>query len=148
MGGWVRLMDDFSGGYSGHNIMQKNGKTRDYITEQINNTLKQIPKLKEVKFFSENYSDLSIPEGSIVYCFDKDTEILTDNGWKYIKDCDIKRQIFSMEPITHNLDWVSSIYHTKYHYTGKMYHYKTNEIDLMVTSDHNIFCSKNMVENV
>lgn len=47
-----------------------------------------------------------------------------------------------MDPITHNLDWVPSIYHTKYHYTGKMYHYKTNEIDLMVTSDHNIFCSK------
>ncbi len=143
--GWMASFNGrfFSGGYSGHNVMQKNGKTRDYITEQINNTLKQIPKLEEVKFFSENYSDVSIPEGSIVYCFDKDTEILTDNGWKYIKDCDIKKdKFFSMDPIIHNLDWVSSIYHTKYHYTGKMYHYKTNEIDLMVTSDHNIFCSK------
>lgn len=68
--GWMASFNGrfFSGGYSGHNVMQKNGKTRDYITEQINNTLKQIPKLEEVKFFSENYSDVSIPEGSIVYC--------------------------------------------------------------------------------
>lgn len=48
--GWYGWMGSFNGrffdgGYSGHNV---NG--RDYISEQIRNTLRQIPKLKDVMF--------------------------------------------------------------------------------------------------
>lgn len=68
--GWMASFNGrfFSGGYSGHNVLQKNGKTRDYIKEQINNTLKTIPKLKNVNFTSDDYFNVDIPEGSIVYC--------------------------------------------------------------------------------
>ena len=68
--GWMRSFNGrfFSGGYSGHDVLQKNGKTRDYIKEQINNTLKSIPKLKNVNFTSDDYFNVDIPEGSIVYC--------------------------------------------------------------------------------
>ena len=67
--GWMASFNGrfFSGGYSGHNVFQKNGKTRDYIKEQINNTLKTIPKLKNVNFVSEEYDKVDIPQGSIVY---------------------------------------------------------------------------------
>lgn len=46
--GWVGFMGSFNGrfydgGYSGHNV-----KGRDYISEQIRNTLSQIDKLKGV----------------------------------------------------------------------------------------------------
>ena len=143
--GWMGSFNGrfFSGGYSGHSVAQKNGKTRDYITEQINNTLSQIPYIQDIEFYSKDYQEVEIPEDSIVYCFDKNTEILTDNGWKYIKDCNIEKdKFFSMNPNTFDLEWISSIHHTKYHYTGKMYHYKSDEIDLMVTPDHNIYCSK------
>lgn len=68
--GWMGSFNGrfFSGGYSGHDVLQKNGKTRDYIKEQINNTLKSIPKLKNVNFTSDDYFNVDIPEGSIVYC--------------------------------------------------------------------------------
>lgn len=68
--GWMASFNGrfFSGGYSGHNVLLKNGKTRDYITEQINNTLKSIPKLKNINFISEEYDKVDIPQGSIVYC--------------------------------------------------------------------------------
>ena len=143
--GWMASFNGrfFSGGYSGHNVLQKNGKARDYIKEQINNTLRSIPKLKNVNFVSEEYDKVVIPQGSIVYCFDKITEILTNNGWKYLKDCNIEDdKFYSLKPDDHICEWVSASHYINYHYKGKMYHYKSDEIDLMVTPEHNIFCAK------
>lgn len=66
--GWVGWMGSFNGrffdgGYSGHNV---NG--RDYITEQMNNTLSQVEYLKGVEFVSGDYEKMVIPEKSIIYC--------------------------------------------------------------------------------
>lgn len=71
--GWIGWMASFngrffSGGYSGHNAVQKSGKERDYIKEQINNTMKQVPYLKGIEFHSGEYYNLEIPHNSIVYC--------------------------------------------------------------------------------
>lgn len=71
--GWIGWMASFngrffSGGYSGHDVVQKNGKARDYIKEQINNTMKQVPYLKGIEFHSGDYYGLEIPKNSIVYC--------------------------------------------------------------------------------
>lgn len=71
--GWVGFMGSFNGrffdgGYSGHNAPLKNGKTRDYITENINNTLKQVDKLKDVEWYSGDYFNCPFPENSLIYC--------------------------------------------------------------------------------
>ena len=71
--GWVGFMASFNGrffdgGYSGHNVLLKSGKPRDYITENINNTLKQIEKLKSVEWYSEDYYNCPFPENSLIYC--------------------------------------------------------------------------------
>lgn len=71
--GWAGWMGSFngrffSGGYAGHEVKIKSGATRDYIREQIDNTLRQIPALKEVDFHYEDYADVSIPLNAIVYC--------------------------------------------------------------------------------
>lgn len=65
--GWIGWMASFNGrffdgGYSGIS------ETRNYIDEQIRNTLKQLPKLNGVDFFSFDYTQLYLPENSIVYC--------------------------------------------------------------------------------
>jgi DNA adenine methylase len=68
--GWIGWMASyngrfFDGGYSGHEV----GKTkRDYISEQIRGTEKQIDKIKNVKFIHSDYKDLEIPPNSIIYC--------------------------------------------------------------------------------
>lgn len=68
--GWMGSFNGrfFSGGYAGHEVKIKSGATRDYIREQIDNTLRQVPALKGVEFYREDYDRLDIPIGSIVYC--------------------------------------------------------------------------------
>lgn len=73
--GWIGFMASFNGrffdgGYSGHNVVGKNGKARDYISENIANTMKDVPMLEGVSFLSKSYEDLNdyIPDGSIIYC--------------------------------------------------------------------------------
>ena len=66
--GWVGFMGSFNGkfydgGYSGHEV---NG--RDYIGEQIRNTLSQVDKLRSVEFWCGNYNSLEIPKNSVIYC--------------------------------------------------------------------------------
>lgn len=71
--GWVGYMASFNGrffdgGYSGHNVVGKNGKSRDYIAENIANTLKQVEDLKGIKWDSGDYNSIEIPDNSIIYC--------------------------------------------------------------------------------
>lgn len=66
--GWMGFMGSFNGrffdgGYSGHDV-----KGRDYIGEQIRNTLSQIDMLRGVEFACGNYSEIDIPDNSIIYC--------------------------------------------------------------------------------
>lgn len=73
MTGWVGYMASyngrfFDGGYSGHHVIGKNGKSRDYISENINNTLKQKDLLKGIEWHSGDYSDIPIPDNSLIYC--------------------------------------------------------------------------------
>ena len=70
--GWVGFMGSFNGrffdgGYSGHSVGGKCGQ-RDYISEQIRNTLSQVENLKEVDFVWSDYKKLYIPDKSIIYC--------------------------------------------------------------------------------
>ncbi|MBP5456191.1 MAG: DNA adenine methylase [Paludibacteraceae bacterium] len=73
MKGWVGFMGSyngrfFDGGYSGHDVVGKNGKSRDYIGENIRNTLSQIQSLKDVEFVCGDYSCLDLPTKSLIYC--------------------------------------------------------------------------------
>lgn len=65
--GWIGWMASFNGrffdgGYSG------TYKNRNYIDEQIRNTEKQIPLIKDIEFIYSNYLNLKIPPKSIIYC--------------------------------------------------------------------------------
>ena len=88
-----------------------------------------------------DYQDVEIMDDSVLYCFDKETEVLTSNGWKYLKDVDIDNDLFfSREPHTAKLDWVKADAYINYHYIGKMYSYEGKEVSLCVTPNHRIFC--------
>lgn len=65
--GWIGWMASFNGrffdgGYSGYS------GGRNYIREQMNNTERQIEHLRNVEFFTTDYSALPIPDKSIIYC--------------------------------------------------------------------------------
>lgn len=67
---WIGFMGSyngrwFDGGYSGHDV-----KGRDYISEQIRNTLSQIPLLSDVDFRCGSYEEIKLPPVSktTIYC--------------------------------------------------------------------------------
>lgn len=73
--GWVGYMASFngrffSGGYTGHNVVGKNGKSRDYISENIRNIRKQLDAhdLSDVTWYNVDYYDIPLREHSLIYC--------------------------------------------------------------------------------
>lgn len=91
--GWVGFMASFNGrffdgGYSGHYVQNKTGKRRDYISEQIKNTLAQRDELIGVEYHSGSYDELVIPDNSIVYC---DIPYLGTKQYDVSKDFDYDR---------------------------------------------------------
>lgn len=140
MVGWVGFMASFNGrffdgGYSGHNVVGSNGKPRDYIKEQISNTRSELDKLMGVEFHDGDYQDLEIPKKSIIYCFDKETEILTIDGWKNVSDVKMGELCLSREPNTGVLEYVDVVRLISYHYKGKMYKYNGKNVLLLVQGE-------------
>ncbi len=71
--GWVGFMASFNGrffdgGYSGHDVKVANGKTRDYIRENIDNIAQQVESIKGVEFTCCDYADVVVPDKSLIYC--------------------------------------------------------------------------------
>jgi DNA adenine methylase len=65
--GWIGWMASFNGrffdgGYSGK------ASGRDYVSEQIRNTEKQIGSISGIQFHHSSYETLEIPSNSIIYC--------------------------------------------------------------------------------
>lgn len=80
-------------------------------------------------------------EGISRACYDKETEILTDKGWKFFKDLTSKDLILTL-----NSNRIAELQPIKrlisYKYNGYMHHYKSQNVDIMVTPDHNIYLRK------
>lgn len=132
----------FDGGYAGL-VKTKIGTERNYYKEAYNNLLSQSNKLKNIVFNCCDFRDIKPIKNFVIYCFDKQTEVLTKDGWKFFKDVDINKDLFlSREPNTKKLDWLKATHYISYHYNGKMYSYNGRQIDICVTEDHNIFGSK------
>lgn len=96
--GWIGWMASFNGrffdgGYSGKTA------TRDYIDEQIRNTMKQVELLNGAVFESKDYFNLEIPEKSIIYCdipykgtkqYSTSKNFDHDKFWQWCRDMTIK----------------------------------------------------------
>lgn len=69
--GWVGFNCSYSGkffgGFAG-DTLTKIGTIRDYQTEAIKNVLKQVDKLKGVRFTNLSYEKIILPKNSIIYC--------------------------------------------------------------------------------
>lgn len=115
---------------------------RSAYDERYRNLKKQSeqPNFSKIKFSCGNYSDLNIPENALIYCFDKDTEIMTKDGWKYLKDVDIKTDTFlSRKPEGKQMDYLKATDYIHYPYKGKMVKYEGRQLDFCVTPNHKIF---------
>jgi len=79
-------------------------------------------------------------------CYDSETEILTDQGWKYFKNLDKSERVLTLN-ISDNrhpkLEYQNPDHYTNEGYAGKMLKIDTQGVDLMVTPDHKLLIQKN-----
>jgi len=75
----------------------------------------------------------------IAFCYDEATEILTQSGFKKFKDLNENEIVATLNPKTSQLEYKQIERKIKYHFVGKMIHFKGQRIDLMVTPDHKIY---------
>lgn len=71
-------------------------------------------------------------------CYDKDTMVLTKDGWKYFSDLKLTDQIITLDA-NNNLLYVEPVNIIAYPYQGKMYAFKSKQVDLLVTPDHRMW---------
>ena len=79
-------------------------------------------------------------------CYDKETEILTKDGWKLFKELNRNEDVATLNPQTNELEYQKIERKTGYAYHGKMIHFKNKRIDLMVTPNHKIW-AKNITNH-
>jgi len=73
-------------------------------------------------------------------CFDEQTEILTDQGWKLFKDLDQTEKVASLNK-NHELEYQSPTCYHRYQFNGHLWHHKSRDIDFAVTPNHKLYYS-------
>ena len=71
-------------------------------------------------------------------CFDKYTEILTNNGFKRFEDLTEEDKVAQYNMEDKSISFVTPLSYIRKPYKGKMHHYNGKTIDLMVTPNHEI----------
>lgn len=71
-------------------------------------------------------------------CYDEETEILTDNGWKFFSALEKTDKVCTMLPHTGEIQYQLPVNYTDAFYDGEMVSLKSNKYDLLVTPNHNI----------
>lgn len=98
-----------------------------------------VPEFKEVlgkKY--ENFSLVAPKDGYVYACYDKETEVLTENGWVYWKNYNKTDKLATVNLETGCLEYQKPLKHYVYKYKGRMECCKSTHIDYCVTPNHNM----------
>lgn len=71
-------------------------------------------------------------------CFDEQTEILTDQGWKLFKDLDHTEKVATLTK-QHELEYQAPTQYHRYPYDGHLWHHKSRDLDFAVTPNHDLY---------
>lgn len=79
-------------------------------------------------------------------CYDKETEVLTRDGWKFFRDVTKEDEIATLQ------DGKYLVYYKptdiiSYRYNGKMYYLNARGINLLVTPNHNLYVANGTYTN-
>jgi len=73
-----------------------------------------------------------------IHCYDKETMILTDEGWKFFKDLTGKELVLSLNEDYETTKYTKINKIIKHHHKGKMYKYKGKHCDFCMTSNNGL----------
>jgi hypothetical protein len=72
-----------------------------------------------------------------------DNEVLTEHGgWKFFDELSEGDKIATVNPETKALEFHKPTFYKDYEFTGMMYHFKNQEVDVEVTDFHEMFVSR------
>ena len=72
-------------------------------------------------------------------CFTDTAEVLSENGWKYIKDIKKEELVLTCNPKTLNLEYQPVLEKVEEYYKGDMIRIRNKWFDLLVTENHRMF---------
>lgn len=75
-------------------------------------------------------------------CYDKETEVLTHEGWKYFKDVKIGEKVLTLNPETGYAEFQPIEDIIQYKYDGDMHYYHSQSVNLVVTPNHNMWMKR------
>lgn len=75
-------------------------------------------------------------------CYSADTETLTENGWRKYNEIQDEEKIAQFNPETGNIEFVQPDGLFVYPYAGEMMHFKSQNVDVLVTPEHKMWVSQ------
>lgn len=69
-------------------------------------------------------------------CYLPNALVLTDKGWKYIKDVSDNDKVLSLKPETRELEYVGIVARQSFQYQGEIVRFRNRSLDCSVTQDH------------
>jgi len=85
-----------------------------------------------------NYS-FALRNVSRVFCYDAETEVLTEDGWKQWPDVDGSEIFATVNPDTGYLEYQPATEHFVADYDGAMHRVRSEQVDLLVTPNHRMW---------
>ena len=112
----------------------------EYTDFQENNTSGKLIGGEHV--FSMSDTDMLPPRHP--NCYDSETMVFTDNGWKYFKELHETDKILSLNPQTNETEFLKPLKLISHpNDDGFMYHIHNKWFDICVTPDHDCFVYEN-----
>ena len=71
-------------------------------------------------------------------CYDDQTEVLTDNGWKYFSEVEPTDLLATLNLSSREMQFQRSTGLHRYHHEGLMLHQKQRRVDICVTPNHRV----------
>jgi len=69
-------------------------------------------------------------------CYDEETEVLTERGWCVVSDLMSGDKVASLNPDTHEIEYVEVSYLHEYAHEGRMHMVNTTQVNFCTTADH------------
>lgn len=108
-------------------------------TDPIEPIRKAIRPISGHAITASNYAGGSVRVANTWGCYSDDTEILTKDGWKLFKDVSKNEIVATLNTNGHKIQYQKISDRQAYDFSGDLYHYDYDNIDLLVTPNHNMF---------
>lgn len=73
-------------------------------------------------------------------CLSRDTQVLTDKGWKFVEDVTEADKLAQFDMETHESSFAKPLHYIRHHHKGIMKHFHSGKgsVDMLVTPDHDM----------